>query len=84
MILFIAFGLPAAPECLFIGILALLLFGPKKLPALARGVAELLNEFQKAKEEFRREICELPPLPKIQEPAEKRVFQASESVAKEH
>lgn len=76
---FLAFGLPAAPEWLFIGILALVLFGPKKLPSLARGLAEIFHEFQKAKEEFHREICELPPLPKIQEPPEKKVFQAQVS-----
>ena len=70
--IFLAFGLPAAPEWLFIGILALVLFGPKKLPSLARGLAQIFSEFQKAKEEFHREICELPPLPKIQEPAEKK------------
>lgn len=73
---FLAFGLPAAPEWLFIGVLALVLFGPKKLPSLARGLAEIFHEFQKAKEEFHREICELPPLPKIQEPSEKKPFQA--------
>lgn len=73
---FLAFGLPAAPEWLFIAVLALILFGPKKLPSLARGLAEVLSEFQKAKEEFKREICELPPLPKIQEPADKKPFQA--------
>ncbi|MEI6416906.1 MAG: twin-arginine translocase TatA/TatE family subunit [Verrucomicrobiota bacterium] len=74
--LFLAFGLPAAPEWLFIGILALVLFGPKKLPSLARGLAQIFHEFQKAKDEFHREICELPPLPKIQEPPEKKEFQA--------
>jgi sec-independent protein translocase protein TatB len=80
---FLAFGLPAAPEWLFIGILALILFGPKKLPALARGLGELFSEFQKAKEEFHREICELPPLPKIQEPEEKKAHNRSESLPAE-
>jgi len=70
-----AFGLPAAPEWLFIGVLALILFGPKKLPSLARGLAEILSEFHKAKDEFKRAICELPPVPKIQEPTEKKLFQ---------
>jgi TatA/E family protein of Tat protein translocase len=72
--LFLAFGLPAAPEWTFIGVLALILFGPKKLPGLARGCAKVLAEFQKAKEEFEREILQIPELPQIKEPLEKKVF----------
>lgn len=68
----LAFGLPATPECTFILILALLLFGPKKLPILARGFAKLLADLQGAKEEFQREILLIPPTPKIQEPLEKK------------
>ena len=74
---FLAFGLPAAPEWTFIGILALILFGPKKLPGLARGCAKLLAEFQHAKEEFQREILQIPAPPKIQEPPEKKAYQAA-------
>ncbi len=64
----LAFGMPAAPEWIFIGILALVLFGPKKLPELARGLGKALAELQKAKEDFQREITGVPPLPKIQRP----------------
>lgn len=64
----LAFGMPAAPEWIFIGILALVLFGPKKLPELARGLGKALAELQKAKEDFHREITGIPPLPKIQAP----------------
>ncbi len=71
----IAFGLPAVPECSFIIVLALLLFGPKKLPLLARQFAKLLAEFQEAKEEFHKEILLIPHTPKIQEPLEKKVYQ---------
>ena len=60
--------MPAAPEWIFIGILALVLFGPKKLPELARGLGKALGELQKAKEDFHREITGVPPLPKIQSP----------------
>ena len=74
MIPFLAFGLPAAPEWTFIGVLALILFGPKKLPGLARSCAKVLAEFQKAKEEFQREILQIPELPQIKEPLEKKVF----------
>jgi len=60
--------MPAAPEWIFIGILALVLFGPKKLPELARGLGKAMAELQKAKEDFHREITGVPPLPKIQQP----------------
>jgi TatA/E family protein of Tat protein translocase len=66
--LFLAFGMPAAPEWIFIGILALVLLGPKKLPELARGIGKALGELQKAKEDFHREISGAPPLPKIESP----------------
>jgi sec-independent protein translocase protein TatA len=66
--MFLAFGMPAAPEWIFIGILALVLLGPKKLPELARGLGKALGELQKAKEDFHREIAGVPPLPKIEPP----------------
>jgi len=68
MMTLLAFGMPAAPEWIFIGILALVLFGPKKLPELARGIGKALGELQKAKEDFHREISGVPPLPKIESP----------------
>ncbi len=66
MIPYFAFGMPAAPEWIFIAILALVLFGPKKLPELARGLGKALSELQKAKEDFQREITGVPSIPKIQ------------------
>ena len=77
MITLLAFGLPAAPEWTFIGILALILFGPKKLPGLARACAKVIAEFQSAKEEFQREILQIPAPPQIKEPQEKRPYQSS-------
>ena len=44
------------PEMMMIFVLILLLFGPKKLPELARGVGKAMGEFKKAREEFEREI----------------------------
>ena len=66
MIRLLAFGMPGAPEWIVISILALVLFGPKKLPELARGLGKALGELQRAKEEFHREITGVPQLPKIQ------------------
>lgn len=37
-------------------VLALLLFGPKKLPAIARQVGKALNEFKRASNEFKAQI----------------------------
>lgn len=68
MIALLAFGMPAAPEWIVIGILALILFGPKKIPEIARGLGKALGELQRAKEDFRREITGVPPLPKIESP----------------
>ena len=37
-------------------VLALLLFGPKKLPAIARQIGKALNEFKRASNEFKSQI----------------------------
>ena len=64
----LACGMPAAPEWIVIGILALILFGPKKIPEIARGLGKALGELQRAKEDFHREISGVPSLPKIESP----------------
>jgi sec-independent protein translocase protein TatB len=43
-------------EMVFIFFLALILFGPKKMPEIGRQVARLLNEFRRASNEFRSQI----------------------------
>lgn len=77
--IFVAFGLPAPPEWTFIGVLALILFGPKKLPEIARGAAKVFSEFHKAKEEFQRELLQVPKPPEIKQPEERRMHTASQS-----
>ena len=77
MTIVLAFGLPAAPECTFLLILAFILVGPKKLPLIARSCAKLLGELQNAKDELTREILQIPVLPKIQEPPEKKIHQSA-------
>jgi sec-independent protein translocase protein TatB len=46
------------PEMLFIFVLALLLFGPKKLPEIARQIGKALAEFKRASNEFQWEVQE--------------------------
>jgi len=54
------FGNIGFPELLLIFIIALLVFGPKKLPEVGRQVGRALREFQRAKEgikeKFEQEI----------------------------
>ncbi len=51
-----AFSMPGAPEILLILVIVLVLFGAKRLPELARGLGQSMNEFRKAREEFESEI----------------------------
>lgn len=43
-------------ETLILVVLAYLLFGPKKLPEIARQVGKILNEFKRASNEFKAQI----------------------------
>ncbi len=43
-------------EMAFLGILALLIFGPKKLPEIGRQVGRALAEFKRASDEFKFQI----------------------------
>jgi TatA/E family protein of Tat protein translocase len=44
------------PEMMFIFILALILFGPKKLPEIGRQIGKGLAEFKRASREFQSQI----------------------------
>lgn len=44
------------PEMLFLGLLALLLFGPKRLPEIGRQVGRFLAEFKRASNEFQSQL----------------------------
>ena len=52
----LAFTAPGWPEILFILLIILVLFGAKRLPELAKGLGQSLNEFKKAREDFDREV----------------------------
>jgi sec-independent protein translocase protein TatA len=58
------FGL-GAPELIFIFVLALLIFGPKKLPQIGRTIGKGMAEFRRASTELQRavntEIDDPPP-----------------------
>jgi sec-independent protein translocase protein TatA len=52
----LAFTAPGWPEILFILLIILVLFGAKRLPELAKGLGQSINEFRKAREELDREV----------------------------
>jgi sec-independent protein translocase protein TatB len=43
-------------EMIFLFFLALILFGPKKLPEIGRTIGRFMNEFKRASNEFRSQI----------------------------
>jgi TatA/E family protein of Tat protein translocase len=43
-------------ETIFLFLLALLIFGPKKLPEIGRQIGKMLNEFRRASNEFKSQI----------------------------
>ena len=50
------FGPLGLPELIFIFVIALLIFGPKRLPELGRTVGKAFSEFRRASEELKRTV----------------------------
>jgi TatA/E family protein of Tat protein translocase len=44
------------PEMIFIFLMALIIFGPKKLPEIGRQIGKFMNEFKRASNEFKSQI----------------------------
>ena len=61
------FGSIGGPELLLIFVLALLLFGPRKLPEIGRTVGKTLAEFKRATHEFRTSLEREVELEKIRD-----------------
>ena len=57
------------PEMIFLFLIALLIFGPKKLPEVGRQIGRALNEFKRASNEFKSQIeSEIAQLDRDTEP----------------
>lgn len=52
----LGFGNFGGPDLIIILLIVLVLFGAKRLPELARGLGQSLNEFRKAREDVNREL----------------------------
>lgn len=59
----LAFGIPSGPDLIILLVIVLVLFGAKRLPELARGLGQSVNEFKKAKDEFDKEVAKTPETP---------------------
>ena len=60
------------PEMAVIGAVALLVFGPKRLPELGRTLGKTLKGFQSASKEFEREINKAMADPEVSDEAPKQ------------
>jgi sec-independent protein translocase protein TatB len=83
-------------ETIFLFFLALIIFGPKKLPEIARQVGKYLNEFKRASNEFKAQIEQeiahlevenrkqtiLPPAPPVEGTASRTLNSAPEEPAR--
>jgi sec-independent protein translocase protein TatA len=61
------FGSIGGPELLLIFVLALLLFGPRKLPEIGKTIGKTLAEFKKATNEFSTSLEREIELEKLKE-----------------
>ncbi len=66
----------AGPDVLVILVVVLLLFGAKRLPELARGLGQAMNEFHKAKDDMHRQIT-TGDNPVVRQPSEIREHQTA-------
>lgn len=72
------------PDTAFIFILALIIFGPKKLPEIGRQLGRLVGEFRRASNEFKFQIEEelrLADLTDSAKPSQRRMSESSVSEA---
>jgi TatA/E family protein of Tat protein translocase len=66
-----------AGEILLLALLALLLFGPKRLPEVGRQVGRALAEVRRVSREFEREVRE------VAEPFQREIRDATEPITRE-
>jgi TatA/E family protein of Tat protein translocase len=80
------------PEMLVILVVALIIFGPRKLPELGRSLGRSINEFKRASnelrstldEEIRAEERKVTPAPGATDPAHLPSPAAPETIARGH
>jgi Tat protein translocase TatB subunit len=76
------FGSLGGPEILFLFVLALLLFGPRKLPEIGRTIGKAMVEFRRATNDFRVNLEREIDVEKLKE-TRQGVIDAGREVARE-
>jgi TatA/E family protein of Tat protein translocase len=61
------------PEMMFLGLLALLLFGPKRLPEIGRQIGKALGEFKRASSDFQNQLEEEVRQLEVQEDSQRSI-----------
>jgi sec-independent protein translocase protein TatA len=75
-------GSIGVPEMIFVFVLALLIFGPRKLPELGRNLGKALTEFRRASNELRSTVeDEMRNLEKEAKETERQVLEPDRSTS---
>ncbi len=79
------FGSIGMPELMIIFVIALIIFGPRKLPELGRSMGKSLSEFKRASNDLRNtldqeiRVEDTQQTPKTSDPSPKATEQTSET-----
>lgn len=71
-------GMPGMPEMIIMGVIALVIFGPKRLPQLSRALGKSITDFKKGLNDIKGDIEEAG---KEAEEAEAKTAKAKEAEA---
>ncbi|MGH9379146.1 MAG: Sec-independent protein translocase subunit TatA/TatB [Thermoanaerobaculia bacterium] len=72
------FGPLGAPELIFILVLALIIFGPRRLPEIGRTIGRAMRELRRATNDFRRAVDTELTLEEVRKPPTAQAGEAKE------
>jgi TatA/E family protein of Tat protein translocase len=75
------FGSLGAPELIFILVLALIIFGPRRLPEIGRTLGRAMGEFRRATTDFKRAVDTELTLDEVRSDSKPKPDETSEASA---